>query len=377
MRTKLLKLTILAIFVVSGCAFPGSTPDPTSPDQNWAESQVFINQVEIVIMESMPVQVVAQVAGDLPDGCSELEEPQVVHQENVFLITLSARRPADVACTEALEPFTVQIPLDVVGLPAGDYIVDVNGTTRTFNLAVDNVLQGEGDGGQPPVSGTSFNDQGISFVLPDALGDQATIQVMPAEGQPGDPGFMVRPEHRQIDLTSYPISDHFHQPQLWVFPVDEYQAMADAVTNIIDRLETLIAIQPNYDGDWLPFLPPFNAAQIISARVDYVNFQNGSGMRYLTLYGQAYRPINNYELFYTFQGLTEDGQYYIAAILPIWQDGLPDNGDQIPGGDFEAFAENFESYAAEQEANLETVPSTSFMPDIEILDAFIASLLVQ
>jgi hypothetical protein len=328
-------------------------------------------------MESMPVQVVAQVSGDLPDGCSELVEPEVIDQENVFLITITARRPNNVDCTEALEPFTVQIPLDVFGLPAGDYIVDVNGTTRTFNLAVDNVPQGEGDGGAPPVSGTAFDEDDLSFVLPEGLGDQATIQIMPASGEPNDPTFMLRPEHRQVDLTAYPIPDHFHQPQVWVFPVAEYEAIAENVPDVVDRLEALLGMRPNYDGDWLPFLPAFNAGALIITRIEYVDFQNGSGVRYLTLYGQAFRPINNYELFYTFQGLTNDGQFYVAAILPIWQDNLPDTGDQIPGGDFEAFAENFETYADEQEANLEAVPSVSFMPDLDILDAFIASFLVQ
>lgn len=377
MRPKLLKLFILIMFLLTSCTFPGGTPEPANPDQDWAESQVYINQVEIVIMESMPVQVVVQVSGDLPDGCSEMQEPQVVHQDNVFLVTLTALRPTDLDCTEALEPFTVQVPLDVLGLPAGDYIVDVNGTTRTFNLAVDNVPQGEGDGGPPPVSGTAFDENGISFVLPDALGDQAVIQIMAATGEPNDPAFVLRPEHRQVDLTAYPIANHFHQAQVWVYPVAEYEALLDVISDRALRLQELLAMRPNFDGDWLPFLPVFNAGPLITARVDYLDFQNGSGLRYLTLYGQSYRPINNYELFYTFQGLTDDGQYWLCAILPISQQDLQANGDNIPGGDFGAFAENYESYAALQVDNLEAAPQASFMPQLEVLDSFMASFLVQ
>jgi hypothetical protein len=375
MRTKIFRITMLFVILLSGCTLPGGTAEPGGADQDWAESQVFINQVEIVIMESMPVQVVVQVSGDLPDGCSEMQEPEVISQENVFLVTLTARRPTNLDCTEALEPFIVQIPLNVFGLPAGDYIVDVNGTTRSFNLAVDNVPQGE-PGGEV-IAGTPFDENGLSFVLPTALGNQANIQLMPASGDPNDPTFMVRPEHRQVDLTAYPIADHFHDPQVWVFPVAEYEALADFMSDRVDRMEDLLAMRPNFDGDWLPFLPAFNAGPLINARVEYLDFQNGSGVRYLTLYGQAYRVINNYELFYTFQGLTDDGQYWVCAILPIWQDNLPDDGDEVPGGDFESFAQNFQTYAAEQEANLEAVPSNSFAPDLDTLDAFIASFLVQ
>ncbi|MEO8354588.1 MAG: hypothetical protein ABI621_01610 [Chloroflexota bacterium] len=39
-----------------------------------------------------------------------------------------------------------------------------------------------------------------------------------------------------------------------------------------------------------------------------INFQNGRGIRFLTQYAQYPAPINNHELFYHFQGLTNDGK---------------------------------------------------------------------
>jgi inhibitor of cysteine peptidase len=44
-------------------------------------------------------------------------------------------------CTQALVPFEESIDLDVRGLPAGTYTVDVHGETATFTLDVDNVLE--------------------------------------------------------------------------------------------------------------------------------------------------------------------------------------------------------------------------------------------
>jgi inhibitor of cysteine peptidase len=43
-------------------------------------------------------------------------------------------------CTQIVVPFEESIPLDVVGLPAGTYTVDVNGVTGSFTLDVDNQL---------------------------------------------------------------------------------------------------------------------------------------------------------------------------------------------------------------------------------------------
>jgi len=40
----------------------------------------------------------------------------------------------------ALVPFEEVIPLDVAGLHAGTYIVDVNGMMESFTLDVDNTL---------------------------------------------------------------------------------------------------------------------------------------------------------------------------------------------------------------------------------------------
>jgi hypothetical protein len=123
-------------------------------------------------------------------------------------------------------------------------------------------------------------------------------------------------------------------------------------------------------------LPPFNAAQMLRAQVAFLDFQNGSGVRFLTLYGQAYRIINNHELFYTFQGLTGDNSHYVAMILPVSHPTLPQSGD-IPPEDLESFDANFMTYIATSEASLNAQPAGSFTPDMTLLDTLVESLLVE
>lgn len=116
-----------------------STSVPTEGGGKTVEGQVYVEQVEIVMLESFPVQVNAIVRGNLADACTTLSGADVNRQDNLFQITLQAARPADAICAAVLTPFEQTVPLDVVGLPAGTYMVDANGVQRAFTLSVDNV----------------------------------------------------------------------------------------------------------------------------------------------------------------------------------------------------------------------------------------------
>jgi hypothetical protein len=125
----------------------------------------------------------------------------------------------------------------------------------------------------------------------------------------------------------------------------------------------------------MPFLPPFNAAQVMHAQISYLDFENGQGVRYLTQFDQAPLPINSFELIYTFQGLTDDGQTYVAAVLPVTHPDLPAtplvNEQQI------AELSDFAAYLAQTVAWLEQQPGDSFTPNLAQLDALIQSLEVN
>jgi len=53
-------------------------------------------------------------------------------------VTIGTTRPADAVCATVLVDFEEVVPVDVLGLPAGTYTVDVNGVLATFTLTVDN-----------------------------------------------------------------------------------------------------------------------------------------------------------------------------------------------------------------------------------------------
>ncbi len=102
---------------------------------------VIINEIIIAIMESFPVQVSVTVSGWKSTPCVELLTPAVDRKEKLFTVVMAetVQAPGPV-CAAVTEPFETNIALDVLGLAAGTYTVNVNGVTAEFTLDTDNSL---------------------------------------------------------------------------------------------------------------------------------------------------------------------------------------------------------------------------------------------
>ena len=98
-----------------------------------------VDEIDILILESFPVQINVIARGNLPDPCTEISEVLQEREGDTFFITIKTYRSPGF-CIQVLAPFKEIIPLEVYGLPAGTYSVDVNGIQDTFDLEVDNIL---------------------------------------------------------------------------------------------------------------------------------------------------------------------------------------------------------------------------------------------
>ncbi len=99
-----------------------------------------IEGVEVFMLESFPVQVHVYIAGLLQDSCTTLDAVTQERSGNIFWIRVTTVRPTDALCADKVTPFEERVALDVYGLPAGTYRVDVHGVEETFTFTVDNVL---------------------------------------------------------------------------------------------------------------------------------------------------------------------------------------------------------------------------------------------
>ncbi|MBL0345059.1 hypothetical protein [Candidatus Villigracilis affinis] len=187
--------------------------------------------------------------------------------------------------------------------------------------------------------------------------------------------------HLQVSLNDYYVlQGKFHQPQIYVYPAMPYVELVPAAFEYAPFTQPVAPIT----ADQLPAVPFFNAAQVFASNIQAVSFQNGSGIRFLTEYAQYYAPVNNYELVYHFQGFTNDGEYYIIAILPITAPVLAETSDAgavIPAGgitypDINDSNADFQGYYASITDLLNSTPPEAFTPSIDQLDALIQSMWV-
>jgi putative hemolysin len=149
---------------------------PTQADQ---PGRAQIDAVTVQILESFPVQVEVLVRGNLPDDCTEVGrvDQRFDPDENIFWIEIATVRTTEDVCAQALVPFEKTVALDVYGLPAGTYTVDVNGTRETFTLEVDNAPP---EAGLPNPASVYCEEQGYLLkIRTDEQGNQHGVCMFP------------------------------------------------------------------------------------------------------------------------------------------------------------------------------------------------------
>jgi hypothetical protein len=216
----------------------------------------------------------------------------------------------------------------------------------------------------------------VEFCYPEAYSN-GFMQVRVPENPPSAdlPLWGVNPDMIEITLTSYPVDNEYHDPIIRIYPVAGFVALEPRIQTIVDDLSAMLTSQvPNPAS--IPFVPLFNAAQMMQAQVAYLDFRNGQGVRFITQYGQAAMPISNDSAFYAFIGLTEDGAYLISAILPVTHPLFVEDNMTEPEEGWAAFSENYETYISNMEAELITQAADSFFPHLTPLDEMMASFLI-
>jgi hypothetical protein len=193
------------------------------------------------------------------------------------------------------------------------------------------------------------------------------------------------PGHTEFTLEAYRLQGKSRQPQIYVYPALAYAQLVPAAFESMHRLNNIFAGLP-VESNGLPAIPFFNAQQAFASHIQLLTFQNGRGVRFLSEYAQYPVSANNTDLFYQFQGFTNDGEYYVVAILPITAPILAETSDPgavlpIGGIPYPYYAEGLDAdmpgYYAAVTALLDATSPESFMPTLNQLDLLIQSMRVQ
>jgi hypothetical protein len=133
----------------------------------------------------------------------------------------------------------------------------------------------------------------------------------------------------------------------------------------------------------MPFLPMWEAQQAFVSHVKYVNFRNGKGVFFLTQWNIETSQIANDGLEYAFQGITDDGRYYVYAEFSVSAPNLP-NGNEpavIAWNEKEYLlprqSRKYQQYVRGVVAQLQALRDDQFQPKLQSLERLISSLDVQ
>jgi len=227
---------------------------------------------------------------------------------------------------------------------------------------------------QTPAAATCAS---ATFALDPSVAASASGVIIPRPTEdPNGTPWAILPQYVTYSFTGYALQGRLLTPLIDVIPVASLNSFNPQLGQEATDLKTLLIAKQVAANANIPFLPPYEAAQVFHAQVSFLKFQNGSGVRFITQYDQAYMPISNKEVFYTFQGLTSDGNCYVAIVLPVSNTNLQ-NDDSIPGGDFNTFSNNFPNYLTSIVNMLNGQAANTFTPSLDVLDRFVASLSVQ
>lgn len=216
----------------------------------------------------------------------------------------------------------------------------------------------------------SYNN--IAFTIPLELNASATPVVITDVEYPYiNPSNGPMPEHVRFEFTN----DFENGDQILVFKASEYAAYGNLQ-------EVVTALLNGQDAN-----APFPEALVNNdfyTHAQPVRFQNGHGVRYITQTLTSIVPVNNRALFYSYQGITDDGAYFVSARLhtrapflvtdeqkdsPTPPDGVPFGWDQ---SDFD-----FANYLQAVSQKLNDTPDEGFTPSLATLDQLIESLKIS
>lgn len=101
-------------------------------DEPYAVFDLPVESVEVNVLESFPVQVVAVVHGTL-DPCTQVHAVEQTREGNAITVHITGKRPVGIFCIQLAQPFEERVTLQG-DFPTGNYTVIVNGVEQNFSV---------------------------------------------------------------------------------------------------------------------------------------------------------------------------------------------------------------------------------------------------
>ncbi len=219
--------------------------------------------------------------------------------------------------------------------------------------------------------------QNVALAIPNGLGSGANSTTTQDVEMPPfvNPSNGPMPSHIALTINGYPLA---RTARITVFKAVDYASYTAYTQNVITALQSQ-SYQPGQP------VPSDLTLGNLNAQAQPLGFQKGQGLRIVTQVSEGTVPVANDSIFYYFQGLTQDGQYYVSAILPVQASflaatsgpdaSLPAGGIQFPPyNNPSASMDDINNYYSAIQSKLNSASASDFTPSLTDLDALIQSI---
>lgn len=244
-------------------------------------------------------------------------------------------------------------------------------------------------GGKVDFEGVSFNYNPQIFELrSESIVQESPMQdetEKPGENFPNHIAFSLYAKNKLIAVEAtikiLPIADY---RRMYAVSKDLTETFDENIDNLRKVLKNRNFRYKNNSGkDEIPFIPFYDAEQAFLAKVNHLPFQNGKGIAFITQYTMETTMINNEELSYFYEGITDNGKYYILAGFSVSVSFLLDSSD----GEFEGYKlccpynkesiKGYERYISKVAKKLENLPADKYEPNLKYVNEIMSSLKVE
>lgn len=233
--------------------------------------------------------------------------------------------------------------------------------------------------------------KGVGFTYDQALGTSVNITQVP--GEPPSPGVSFNLGPRHLAFTPYgPRQEDAKVPR----PIDapgvvRFYRIADladydwasrqlaGLTSLLDErpdLDTRTAGTNEGSTESLPFVLDGSAGQAIDARAHYVDTPQLAGIAYLTVFRQDVYPFAASDFWYTFQGLSLDGIWYVAVDYTIEAGMFPAKVSRKDAKRMNS-AKRWARYVDQSGETLNAAAPDTFTPPLTSIDALVESITLE
>jgi hypothetical protein len=233
------------------------------------------------------------------------------------------------------------------------------------------------------VSGIPVSFQNISFVIPEGMASGAASELIPAADETNSSPWGIAPEHTVFTLNDFSGHLEVYKAEIHIYPAQEYASVNSWANKSLTHLQAILASPAiTLTNDNLPTVP-FNgaAAQLYAAQAKLLDFNGGKGVRMISHYGQFPGHVTMDGSYYHYEGLTSDGKYMIAVmlpiILPLQSTANNPDADGVPYPSNISDTAGLAAYYQGITDKLNSFNPDSFQPSLTQFDALIQSITIN